>query len=290
MTYIVRADGKHWSNMFVLGMALIDLYFGGFVLPMRFISAYGSPLTQKLCAALAIGESSAMGAAIYAILFMIYTRLYDLQQPQPDIRRRYLILLLFSSWIALFLFYGIPFMINYSSYLLAITSPTLNTTSYCTTYTTSVYRPPWMAYTEIGAIYSIPILFIVIGLICLIRYLCQARPRRLEIAERKIYVQQRQMTWHVFLLGLTFLLFWLPWISMRIVIIFYSTRTLRRVLQITYYILVLKSVLFPILYAATNTAFRGSFAIYRHERIIMNNRVWSIHDHFGDSLQRRRGY
>ena len=155
---MVRADGKHWSNMFVLGMAFIDLFIGGFVLPMRFISAYGSPLTPKLCAALGIGESCALAAVIYAILFMIYTRLYSLKQPPPNVHRRYLILVLLTSWVILFLFYGIPFMTNYSSYLITITSSTSNITSYCTTYTTSIYHPPWMAYTEIGVIYVFTII------------------------------------------------------------------------------------------------------------------------------------
>ncbi|CAF4915508.1 unnamed protein product, partial [Rotaria sp. Silwood1] len=81
ITFFTRADDKHWSNMFILGMAFIDLFIGGFVLPMRFISAYGNPLTQKLCVALRIGESCALAAVIYAILFMIYTRLYSLKQP-----------------------------------------------------------------------------------------------------------------------------------------------------------------------------------------------------------------
>lgn len=276
--------------MFVLGMALIDLFFGGFVLPVRYLSAYGNPLTRKLCTALAVGESCAMAAAIYAILFMIYTRLYDLKQPKPTIYRRHLILLLILSWLVLFLFYGIPYMINYSDYLIGITSTALNTTTYCATYTTSVYRPLWMAYTEIGAIYSCPMILISIGLLRLLRQLCQRKPRRLEGAERKTYLEQRQMTWHVFLLALFFLLLWLPWISVRITIIFLNTRTLRSVLQITYYILVFKSVLFPLLYASTNASFRGSFAIYRHQRITMNNQIWSVHDHFGYSTQRRRGY
>lgn len=271
-------------------MALIDLFFGGFVLPMRYLSTYGNPLTQKLCAALAIGESCSMAATIYAILFMVYVRLYDLKEPKPEIHRRYLILLLFSSWVALFLFYGVPFMINYSSYLLPMTSVKLNTTRYCATYTTSVYRPPWMAYSEIGAIYSFPVLMIIIGVICLIQKLCRAKPRRVELTERKMYLEQRQMTWHVFLIALVFLGLWLPWISIRITIISFNILTLRRVLQITYYVLVLKSLVFPILYASTNSAFRGSFAIYRHQRITLNNRVWSVNDHFGPSVQHRRGY
>jgi hypothetical protein len=189
----VRGDGKHWSNIFVLGMAFIDLFIGGFVLPMRFISAYGSSLTPKLCAALAIGESCAMAAVIYAFVFMIYTRLYSLKQGSVDIRRRFLLLLLLCSWIILFLFYGIPFITNYTSYLLTTTSTASNITSYCTTYTTSIYHPPWMSYTEIGFIYAFPLIFIFIGLIYLISYLCKPRPRRLEIAERKMYLEERQI-------------------------------------------------------------------------------------------------
>src|SRR5271163_1690660 len=80
VTYLVRGQGRHWSNVFVLGMALIDLFIGSFILPMRFVSAYGSPLTSKLCAALTIGESCALASVIYAILFMVYTRLYDLKK------------------------------------------------------------------------------------------------------------------------------------------------------------------------------------------------------------------
>jgi hypothetical protein len=276
--------------MFVLGMAFIDLFIGGFVLPMRFISAYGSPLTPKLCAALAIGESCAIAAVIYAIVFMIYTRLYNLKQPTRNIHRGFVLLLLLSSWIIFFLFYGIPFMTNYSSYLLTITSTTSNTTSYCTTYTTSIYHPLWMAYIEIGIIYSLPMLCIFVGLIYLLHNLCQPRPRKLEFAKRKIYIKQRQITWHVFLLGITFVCLWLSWIIIRIVIIFDNTYHIQRTLQITYYILIFKSLLFPIIYAATNASFRGTFAIYRHKRITINNVVWLKNQQVGYSTQRPRGY
>ncbi|CAF2604547.1 unnamed protein product [Rotaria sp. Silwood2] len=287
ITFIAHADGKHWSNMFILGMAFLDLFIGGFVLPMRFISAYVNPLTQKLCAALRIGESCALAAVIYAILFMIYTRLYSLKQPSPNIRRRYILLLLIISWIILFLFYGIPFMTNY---VLPLISTTSNITSYCTTYSASIYHPPWMAYTEIGIIYSLPLIFIFIGLIYLLHYLCQPRPKQLESAERRIYLEQRQMTWHIFLLGITFSFLWLPWISIRILIIFRHTYEIQRTLQITYYILILKSLIFPLVYASTNSSFRGSFAIYRHQRVIMNTRVWAINEQFRYSNQRQRGY
>ncbi|CAF4535490.1 unnamed protein product [Rotaria sp. Silwood1] len=287
ITFFTRADDKHWSNMFILGMAFIDLFIGGFVLPMRFISAYGNPLTQKLCVALRIGESCALAAVIYAILFMIYTRLYSLKQPSLNIRRRYPLLLLIISWIILFLFYGIPFMATYSSYLLPATSTASNTTSYCTTYTTSIYHAPWMAYTEIGIIYSLPLIFIFIGLIYLLQYLCQPQPRQSELAARRIYLEQRQMTWHTFLLGITFFFLWLPWISIRILIIFLHTYAIQHALQITYYILILKSLIFPLIYASTNASFRGSFAIYRHQRVIMNARVWTINEH---SIQHHRGY
>jgi hypothetical protein len=276
--------------MFVLGMAFIDLFIGGFVLPMRFISAYGSPLTPKLCAALGIGESCALAAVIYAILFMIYTRLYSLKCAEKVIHRHYLIFLLISSWIILFLFYGIPFMTNYSSYLVTITSTTSNSTSYCTTYTSSVYHPPWMAYTEIAVIYFLPLTCIFIGTIYLLCILCQQRPKGLKFDERKMYREQRQMTWHVFLLSIVFICLWLPWISIRILIIFDNIPIIQRTLQITYYILILKSVLFPILYASTNAAFRGSFAIYRHQRVLMRNRVWTIDGHDAYSIQRLRGY
>jgi hypothetical protein len=276
--------------MYVLGMAFIDLFIGGFVLPMRFLSAYGSPLTPKLCAALGIGESCALAAVIYAILFMIYTRLYSLKQPKKEIHRRYLIILLLSSWIILFLFYGIPFMTNYSSYLITITSETSNSTSYCTTYTSSIYHPLWMAYTEIVAIYFIPLTCILIGIIYLLYVLCQKRPKGLKFEEKKTYREQQQMTWHIFLLSITFIFLWLPWISIRILIIFDNIPIIQRALQIAYYILILKSVFFPILYASTNTAFRGSFAIYRHQRITMNNRVWTVDGQAVHAIKRRRGY
>ncbi|CAF1011322.1 unnamed protein product [Rotaria sordida] len=277
LTFIGHADRKHWSNIFILGMAFIDLFIGGFVLPMRFINAYGNPSTQKLCTALKIGESCALAAVIYSILFMIYTRLYSLKQPSPTIRRHYLLLLLLISWIILFLFYGIPFMTNYSHYLLPITS---NTTSYCTPYITSIYHPLWMSYTEIGIIYSLPLIFIFIGLIYLLQNLCHLRSRRLKLAERSIYIEQRQMTWHIFLLGITFIFLYLPWISIRILIIFLQSSEIRLALQITYYILILKSLIFPLIYASTNASFRCSFAIYRRQRIIMNNRVWTINEQF----------
>jgi uncharacterized membrane protein YqjE len=276
--------------MFVIGMAFIDLFIGGFVLPMRFISAYGSQLTSKLCAALGIGESCAIAAVIYAIVFMIYTRLYSLKQPTPTIPRRFIIFLFLTSWVIFFLFYGIPFITNYSSYLVTITSTTSNITSYCTTYTTSVYHPSWMAYTEIGIIYSLPMLCICIGLSYLLHHLCQPRPRRLELAERKLYKERQQMTWHVFLLGLTFFCLWLPWITIRILIIFYNIHDTQRALQISYYILILKCVIFPILYASTNASFRGTFAIYRHQRITTNNLVWPVKQPLDYSTQRRRGY
>ncbi|CAF0850582.1 unnamed protein product [Adineta steineri] len=290
ITYLVRADGKHWSNVFVLCMAFIDLFIGGFVLPMRFMSAYGSPLTSKLCTALAIGESCALAAIIYAIAFMIYTRLYSLKQPTPVIDRRFLLILILLSWVILFLFYGIPFMTNYSNYLLTETSTTSNQTSYCTTYTTSIYHPLWMAYTEIGIIYILPLLIIFIGLLFLMKHLCKRRPRRLEASERKSYIEQQQMTWHVYLLGITFCLFWFPWIIIRIIIIFNHTYQIQRALQITYYILMIKSFIFPILYAATNASFRGNFAIYRHQRIVINKHIWSVNDSNQQSLQQRRGY
>jgi hypothetical protein len=257
-------------------MSFIDLFIGGFVLPMRYLSAYESPLTSKLCTALTIGEACALASVIYAIAFMVYTRLYTLKQKSVDIRRRYLIILLVSSWIALFLFYGIPFMINHSSYLLVITS---NTTSYCSTYTTSIYHPPWMAYTEIGVIYSFPIICILIGLSFLFYSLCQTRPKGLGMKERKQYNEQKQMTRHVVILSLTFIFLCLPWMIIRILIIFSNTRQIQSALQISYYILILKSVLFPVLYASTNSSFRGSFAIYRHKRVTINNRVWTTNEH-----------
>jgi hypothetical protein len=276
--------------MFVLGMALVDLFIGGFVLPMRFIGAYGNPLTLNLCSALAIGESCAMAAVIYGILSMIYTRLYDITQVNSNIRRRSLIILLLSTWTVLLLFYGIPFLVNYSSYGIATTSTISNITTYCSTYITSVYRPSWMAYTEIGMIYSCPVLLIVIGLIGLSRHLCQARPKRMEVIQRRMYREQRQMTWHVLLLGVTFLLLCLPWISVRILTIFWTTQTMQRALQITYYILIIKSAVFPILYASTNTAFRGSFAIYRHKRITINSRTWAVNVNSSSSIHHRHGY
>ncbi|CAF1651114.1 unnamed protein product [Adineta ricciae] len=271
-------------------MAFIDLFIGGFVLPMRFISAYGNPLTDKLCAALAVGESCAIAAVIYTIAFMIYTRLYNLKHPTTYIHRRFLILLLLVSWLVFFLFYGIPFITNYPSYLIILVSTTSNTTSYCTTYTTSIYHPLWMAYTEIGVIYGLPLFVIVIGLILLMKELCKRRPRKLEAPERKMYNNERKMTWHVFLLGATFVCLWFPWITVRIVIIFYNTHTIQRTLQITYYILTLKCVLFPLLYASTNASFRGSFAIYRHQRIVLNNRVWAVHNPNRQLTQYHRGY
>jgi hypothetical protein len=87
------------------------------------------------------------------------------------------------------------------------------------------------------------------------------------------------MTRHVVILGITFLFLWLPWIIIRILIVFHNTTEIQRALQITYYILILKSALFPILYASTNSSFRASFAIYRHKRVTTNNRVWTVNKH-----------
>jgi hypothetical protein len=258
-------------------MAFIDLFIGGFVLPMRFLSAYVNPLTSRLCVALSVGESCAIASVIYSILLMVYTRLYSIKQTSINIQRRYLIIILLASWIIFFLFYGIPFIINDSSFLLTMT--TSNMTSYCTTYTTSIYHPLWMSYTEIGMIYSVPFLLILIGLCFLMPHLCQPRPRKLDFIQRKSYLEQKQMTRHVVILSLTFLLLWLPWIIIRVVFIFQNTKQIQRALQISYYILILKSVFFPLLYASTNSSFRGSFAIYRHKRITTNNRLWTVHGH-----------
>jgi hypothetical protein len=261
-------------------MAFIDLFIGSFVLPMRFLSAYGSPLTSKLCTALFIGESCALASVIYAIFFMVYTRLYDLKQASMHIHRRYLIIILLTSWIIFFLFYGIPFMTNYSNYLLTTIISSSNVTYYCKTYTTSIYHPPWMAYTEIGIIYSIPFLTIFIGLCFLIHHLCQPKPRKRDLTQWKYYLEQKQMTRHVVILSITFLFLCLPWVIFRIIIIFENTQQIRHILQITYYILIFKSVVFPILYASTNSSFRGSFAIYRKKRITVNNRVWTVNENF----------
>ncbi|CAF2066692.1 unnamed protein product [Rotaria magnacalcarata] len=291
VTFCVRGDKKYWSNMLILGMAFIDLFIGSFVLPLRYLNTYGNPLTLKLCTALRIGESCALAAVVYAIFIMIYARLYNLKRPSVVIHRHYLLILLLSSWIVFFLFYGIPFMIDYSNYSLSITSTkTINVTSCCTTYTTSIYHSPWMAYIEIGIIYSIPLMFISIGLIYLLHCICQPRPKRLGPTERKIYLEEQKTTWHVFLLGITFIFLWVPWMSVRILIIFYNTYTIQLVLQITYYILLLKSVLFPIVYASTNASFRGSFALYKHQRITFAVRVSAIDDQHEYSPKSRRGY
>ena len=257
-------------------MALIDLFIGGFVLPMRYLSNYGSPLTSKLCAALTIGESCALGLVIYTVTFMIYARLYDLKRPSAHIRQHYPLIFSIVASLALFVFYGIPFMANYTTYLLRVVSTASNATMYCSTYMLSVYRPSWMSYIEIGAIYVVPFLSNSIGLACLVRCLHQPKPGRMNVQERKQYKTQRQTTWHVLLLGSTFLFLWLPWVTIRILVVFHNIRSIQRALQISYYVLMFKSVLFPILYAASNSNFRCSFAIYRHKRITMNNRVWTL--------------
>jgi len=137
-----------------------------------------------------------------------------------------------------------------------------------------------MAYIEIGIIYLFPFLSIFIGLSFLIHHLCQRRPRGLDLIQRKYYLARKKMTWHVVILSLTFIFLWLPWVIFRIIIIFQHTKQIQQALQITYYILIFKSVLFPILYASTNSAFRASFAIYRHKRITMNARVWTVNEDF----------
>jgi hypothetical protein len=275
VTYLVQSNEKHWSNMYVLGMSFIDLFIGSFVLPLRFVNAFVNPLSPKLCTALYIGEVCAMGSVIYAITFMIYTRLYALKSPSSNIHCRYPIILLITSWIILFLFYGIPFMTNYFT---LITSTGLNVTDYCKTYSSSISHPPWMSYTEIGMIYFCPFLCIAIGLRFLIHHLYQPKPLRLDINQRKCYLERKQLTRHVVILTLTFILLWLPWIIIRIIFIFYNPTQIRNALQITYYILLLKCALFPILYASTNSSFRCSFAIYRHTRITTNNRIWTINE------------
>ena len=258
-------------------MAFIDLFIGSFVLPLRYINAYRSPLTSKLCTTLGIGESCALSAMIYTIVLMIYIRLYNLKRSTFIIHHCYIILLLLSSCLILCLFYGIPFMAYYSTYpLSSIKFSTSNTTTYCTTYPISIYHGTWMSYLEIGIIYIVPIILIWIGLVVLLCHLCQSKPRHLKFIERKIDLERRQMTWHVFLLSFTFVLLCLPWISIRInIIIVHSSLQFRRILQITYYILLLRSALFPIIYASTNPSFRGSFAVYRHQRTTMNNLVWT---------------
>lgn len=148
-------------------MAFIDLFIGCCVLPMRFVSAYGNPFTSKLCAGLAIGESFALASIIYLISFMMLIRIYDLRKSSNYIKRRYLILIILLLWLILFLFYGIPFLTNYSNYFTNIPSSS-NETSYCITYIKSIYHPPWMAYTEIVIIYSIPLLCICTSLVFLL--------------------------------------------------------------------------------------------------------------------------
>ena len=250
---------------------MIDLLIGGLVLPLRFLSAYGNPFRWKLCATLIVGEAWAFASVICVLVVMIYTRLYTLKRPEQVICRRYLMLVLIIFWISLFLFYGIPFIIHGEEYL----SPVSNQISYCRPYIRSVVHPLWMAHTEIGIVYWFPFGCMAVGLSFLLHSLCQARPKGLSCLERKQYKEQRQMTWHVFLLGAVFVFLWTPWMTVRTVITFYHTRAMERALQITYYILIFKSILFPLLYAASNASFRGSFAIYRHRRITMNNRVWT---------------
>ncbi|CAF2071670.1 unnamed protein product [Rotaria magnacalcarata] len=153
---------------------LLIYCIGGFVLPMRFQSTYGSLLTSKLCAVLAIG-------------FMIYTRLYYLKNASTSFHRRYLIILLLVSWVASFIFYGIPFMTNNSIDHFKVVSPITNSVFYCTKYTISIHLSNSMVYTEIGIMYSLPFLCIFIGLLFLIRHLCQSKPIRLDKIQRKEY-------------------------------------------------------------------------------------------------------
>lgn len=269
-------------------MTLIDLLIGGFILPVRYINTYGNPLHKNFCVALVIGESCAMAEIIYSILLMIFTRIYDLKSSTQEIRRRTLFFMLILFWLIFFVFYGVPFILQQSNYLIEKHTSASNVTSYCENYNTSINHPLWMMYIEIVFIYSIPTFLICYGNIRLIQNLCEKPPRKMEQGEYKKYLFRRQMTWHVFLLSIAFLVLWLPWVSIRILITFETTRTIRLVLRIFYYVFTFKSVLFPILYASTNSSFRGSFAIYRHYRIKMNNRVWSVHDNFGYSNQRTK--
>lgn len=239
---------------------------------MRFLSAYGNPFTWKRCATLIVSEAWTFASVVYVLVLMIFTRLYNLMQPGQTIRRRYLMLVLVISWICLFLFYAIPFIARGEEYLTPISA------LYCGTYVHSVFHPLWMAYTEMGVVYWFPFGCMAVGLSVLLHSLCQSRPKGLNFDERKQYKDRRQMTWHVFLLGTAFLILWVPWMTLRTVINFHQTRKIQHALQITYYILIFKSILFPLLYASSNASFRGSFAIYRHRRITMNNRVWTINE------------
>ena len=205
---------------------------------------------------------------------MVYTRLFNLHWPNKRIPRHYLILLLIASWLIFVLFYVIP-LLNTSSEDLRMRT-TGNVTSYCSTYATSIAHPLWMNYVELIMIYLIPLSLILLGLIFLGKSFCQVKPKGLDLIQRKSYLERKKMTRHVLILSSTFLLLWLPWIILRIIFIWSNTKSIQHALQITYYILIVKCFIFPILYASTNASFRGSFAIYRHKRITMNNRVWTI--------------
>ncbi|CAF1278901.1 unnamed protein product [Didymodactylos carnosus] len=281
VTYFVRTEGKHWTHIFILSMAFIDLFIGSFVLPVRYMSVYsGQSINSRLCAALAIGESCAIAAVLYTIGILNFMRIYEtFSQASLSVKRLLITAIILLTWIIFFLFYGIPYMTNYSSYLQTITSN--NITEFCVHYTVGTYHPKWMEITEMIVVYVIPMLLILTSTGYLTRLLCIPRPKfqKTEKTERKKYQESVQTTWHVYILSLTLLCLWLPWIILRIMSFFYINQ-IQQALQITYYILIFKCVLFPLMYAGTNPSFRGSFALYRHKRVVMNNRVWVMNENF----------
>ncbi|CAF1196945.1 unnamed protein product [Didymodactylos carnosus] len=274
VTYFIRTKGTHWTQIFILAMSFIDLFIGSFVLPMRFMSAYsGQSMTSHLCIALVIGENCAMAAVLYAIGLLNCVRIYEIfgRTSSTITKRSLIVIIILLSWIIFFLFYGIPYMTNYSNYLRTTSSN--NITHYCVSYMTSIYHPKWMEIIEVIVIFGIPILLTLTSIAYLTRLLCKPRPKfqKTEKIEKKKYQEYVQITWHVYILSFTFLSLWLPWIILKITLFFIYTYPIQQALQITYYILIFKCVLFPLIYAATNPSFRGTFAIYKHRRVLMSN-------------------
>jgi Kef-type K+ transport system membrane component KefB len=126
ITYLIRADGKHRSRLFILSLILIDLCIDSLLLTLHVLSAGGNPLTWKFCVTLIISEAWAFASVIYLLVPMIWTRLYNLKWAEQMVRRRYLMLVLIIAWICLFHFYGIPFLSRRDEYL----SPIIKQTAY----------------------------------------------------------------------------------------------------------------------------------------------------------------
>lgn len=268
ITFFVRGDKKIWSNLFVLALALIDFLIGILVLPLRFYRNDKKSISSTLCLILKIADSWAFSASVYTVLLMTLLYVCTWKSTLKNIRCLYIILLIATLWIHLLLLYTIPILAESQNLLKTAQSTQNDGTVYCATFLDSISRPSLMFYFEVGLLYTIPCLFISFELIYLMELIFKQKNRQNQINTRQPYRQHRSMHKHVFFIGLVFILFWLPWATLRTLHGFNLMNQNRSGVKIAYYIFMLKSIISPIVYASTNSSFRFSFAVYRHKRVI----------------------